>query len=68
MSSLEAACYSENNAIVYKKASSEGKMHTSCENIPSVHYAGHQPKDSPATLGSSIERKREGTTTGPLLT
>lgn len=68
MSSLEAACYSENNAIVYKKASSEGKMHTSCENIPSVHYAGHRPKDSPATLGSKHGEKERGDDKRPLLT
>lgn len=57
VSSLEADCYFENNAIVYEKASSEGQMHTSCENIPSVHYAGQWPIDFLPTLGLMHEEK-----------
>lgn len=52
----EVTCKSENNAFVYEKWSRGGKTHTSCENIPYDHYAGHQPKASLLRLDAEEHR------------
>lgn len=64
VSSLEAACYSENNAVVYKKASSEGKCTPVVKTFPLfiMLATGRQTFLQPCTPG--MKRKREGMTAG----
>lgn len=64
VSSLEAACYSENDAVVYKKASSEGKCTPVVKTFPLfiMLATGRQTFLQPCARG--MKRKREGMTAG----